>query len=147
MQEDLLLPWRTVEQNLQLIYELEGKTKEIAPLLHRLGLRGKENIYPKALSFGMRQRVSLARALLLQRPLLLLDEPFSALDPKRKKELFELVKQEQGDRALLFITHDIMDACALAHRILLLKNGSIQKEWIVDGSLDVVPSIYEEILK
>ena len=96
-QEDLLLPWRTVMQNILLPFELgvnEGAPiAEARRLLNLVGLEGCADAYPKELSGGMRQRVSLARALLQDRPLMLLDEPFGSLDVLIREQLYLLLKQ------------------------------------------------------
>lgn len=133
-QEDLLLPWRRVLENLTLFAEL-GKNKidkaellkEAKILLSRVGLAGYEKAFPHQLSGGMRQRVSLARALLQKRPLILLDEPFASLDVIIREQLYALLKEirDHYQKTLLLVTHDFRDAIALADRILILAQGKI----------------------
>jgi NitT/TauT family transport system ATP-binding protein len=137
-QEDLLLPWRTVLKNLTLTSELGKRSiprqqlhREALELLSEVGLAGYENAYPDELSGGMRQRVSLARALLLKRPLLLLDEPFGSLDVILREQMYALLKQIRlrFGTTILLITHDFRDALNLAERIFLLAQGKICREW------------------
>lgn len=127
-QGDRLLPWRTAIENVQLGLEILGKSSDerrsIAERwLDTLGLRGHENDYPHALSGGMRQRVSIARAFATNANILLCDEPFSALDEmtarKLRTEFVKLVK-ENGKTAV-FITHSINEALEIGDRIVVLK--------------------------
>lgn len=127
-QGDRLLPWRTAIENVELGLEILGKTGEerraIAERwLETLGLRGHEHDYPHALSGGMRQRVSIARAFATNANILLCDEPFSALDEmtgrKLRAEFVKLVK-ENGKTAV-FITHSINEALEIGDRIVVLK--------------------------
>jgi len=129
MQDDLLLPWRTVLDNVLLVAELAGeKPKDKAlKILADVGLGGWERQYPKHLSGGMRQRVALARALLMERPFLILDEPFGSVDTACRKELHHLIHAlcAQYNLTLMFITHDLDDAKALADRILRMDSGQL----------------------
>lgn len=127
-QNDRLLPWRTAIENVELGLEILGQTNEerratAERWLETLGLRGHENDYPHALSGGMRQRVSIARAFATNAKILLCDEPFSALDEmtarKLRAEFVRLVK-ENGKTAV-FITHSINEALEIGDRIVVLK--------------------------
>jgi NitT/TauT family transport system ATP-binding protein len=127
-QGDRLLPWRTAVQNVELGLEMldvpADKRRETAlRWLGTLGLRGHENDYPHALSGGMRQRVSIARAFATDANILLCDEPFSALDEMTgrtlRAEFVRLVK-ENGKTAV-FITHSINEALEIGDRIVVLK--------------------------
>nr|ART36367.1 C554 [uncultured bacterium] len=91
-------------------------------LLARVGLSSFENSYPKALSNGMRQRVALARTFCLQADLLLMDEPFGALDAQTKMQLAELLLQlwQEAKSTVLFITHDLSEAIALGDRVIIM---------------------------
>ncbi|MBB64039.1 MAG: aliphatic sulfonate ABC transporter ATP-binding protein [Waddliaceae bacterium] len=144
MQDDLLLSWRTVLDNLTLFTEL-GSTKTQSEtlretalsLLEELGLKGYENAYPSQLSGGMRQRVTLARALLQRRPLLLLDEPFSSLDAIIREQLYRLLRRlrDKYQLTIVMITHDFRDALSLADRVTLLSEGKISEDWQIPKTL------------
>ena len=131
-QNDRLLPWRTAIQNVELGLEMLGtpaaERRATAQLwLTRLGLGGHENDYPHALSGGMRQRVSIARAFATNANILLCDEPFSALDEstagRLRAEFVRLVK-ENGKTAV-FITHSISEALEIGDRIVVLKRPAM----------------------
>jgi NitT/TauT family transport system ATP-binding protein len=127
-QGDRLLPWRTAVQNVELGLEMldvpADKRRETAlRWLGTLGLRGHENDYPHALSGGMRQRVSIARAFATDANILLCDEPFSALDEMTGRTLraeFVRLVRENGKTAV-FITHSINEALEIGDRIVVLK--------------------------
>jgi NitT/TauT family transport system ATP-binding protein len=131
-QNDRLLPWRTAIQNVELGLEmLEAPVAErraTAQLwLTRLGLGGHENDYPHALSGGMRQRVSIARAFATNANILLCDEPFSALDEstagRLRAEFVRLVKENA--KTAVFITHSISEALEIGDRIVVLKRPAM----------------------
>ena len=131
-QNDRLLPWRTAIQNVELGLEmLETPPAErratAQQWLTKLGLSGHENDYPHALSGGMRQRVSIARAFATNANILLCDEPFSALDEstagRLRAEFVKLVK-ENGKTAV-FITHSIREALEIGDRIVVLKRPAM----------------------
>jgi NitT/TauT family transport system ATP-binding protein len=131
-QNDRLLPWRTAIQNVELGLEMldvpPAKRRQAAQLwLTKLGLGGHENDYPHALSGGMRQRVSIARAFATNANILLCDEPFSALDEstagRLRAEFVRLVK-ENGKTAV-FITHSISEALEIGDRIVVLKRPAM----------------------
>ena len=136
-QKDLLFPWRTIEANVALGLEVQGTRRTEArerarALLARFGLGQFSQHYPAQLSGGMRQRVALMRTLLCARPILLLDEPFAALDALTRaimqEWLLSIWAQEQ--RTILFITHDIDEAIFLSDRVLLMsvRPGRIRNE-------------------
>lgn len=130
-QQDLLLPWRTVLDNCLLPWELKrgGSRAEAASgirsMLQRFGLGGTEAAYPHELSGGMRQRVALLRTIAAGNEILLLDEPFGALDAITKRELHRwLLELWSGlDKTVLFITHDLEEALLLSDRIYLMNGG------------------------
>ena len=131
-QQDLLLPWRTILENACLPLEITGMDKpsaqkQVLPLLQEFGLAGTEDNFPAELSGGMKQRVAFLRAVLSGNPLLLLDEPFSALDAitrlSMQEWLIDLWKKRQA--TVLFITHDVEEALFLSDRIFLLKNKPV----------------------
>ena len=126
-QKDLLFPWRTVVQNTALGLEMEGQTKAdareaVVPLLERFGLGGFGDVYPDQLSGGMRQRVAFARTVVQNRPLMLLDEPFGALDSFTRTEMQQwLLGVWEGDRrTIIFITHDVAEAVFLSDRVYVM---------------------------
>lgn len=121
-----LLPWRTVLENVLLGQELKGvKNEEKArEMLNIAGLSDYEKSFPHELSGGMKQRVAFVRALLSPQPIILLDEPFSALDELTRFEMqrWLLSIWEGNKRTILFITHNIEEALFLSDRILVLSN-------------------------
>lgn len=127
LQDDCLLPWKTVLENcllgLELTKKLNNNTKKrTIELLETYGLKDFINKYPRTLSGGMRQRVALIRTLVLNPDILLLDEPFSALDYQTRlalsDDLYKIIKQE-GKTAIM-VTHDIAEAISMSDRIILL---------------------------
>jgi ABC-type nitrate/sulfonate/bicarbonate transport system ATPase subunit len=130
-QDARLLPWLTVEENLRLAFpsqNVPGAREEIAKTLGLAGLAGWEAAYPRQLSGGMAQRAALARALCRKPRVLLLDEPFGALDAftrtRLRQELDKLWKNLK--MTVVMVTHDIEEAVYLADKILLMKAGGIQ---------------------
>lgn len=141
-QQDNLLPWRNIMSNTEIGPEIAGERgaeqrDRIKRLLKLVGLGGFENYYPRQLSGGMRQRVNLARALAVDPDLLLMDEPFSALDAQTREIMqTELLRiWEEGRKTVLFVTHQIDEAVYLSDRVLVFarRPGRIQE--IVDIEL------------
>ena len=127
MQKDLLFPWRTVLGNVLLGLETKGVARAEAEdkardYLRNFGLAGFENAYPKTLSGGMRQRVALIRTLIMDPDILLLDEPFSALDYQTRLYLEGVLKDavETYHKTVILVTHDIDEAVALSKRVVVL---------------------------
>lgn len=141
LQKDLLLPWRTIRQNVELGLEIQRSEKSLRrdlalKLLGRCHLQEFQDHYPHQLSGGMRQRAALARTLAVDPSVLLMDEPFSALDAQTKMVLQQDLGQtlaEDGKTAL-FITHDLTEAIALSDRVLVMSQrpGTIVEEISVD---------------
>jgi ABC-type nitrate/sulfonate/bicarbonate transport system ATPase subunit len=140
-QRDLLLPWRDALGNAALALECEGVRRVEArrraePLFERFGLAEFERSRPGELSGGMRQRVAFLRTLLPGRPVLLLDEPFGALDALTRADLQEWLEAALGDepRTVLLVTHDVEEAVFLADRVLVLsaRPGRVIADFDVD---------------
>jgi ABC-type nitrate/sulfonate/bicarbonate transport system ATPase subunit len=127
LQKDLLLPWRTILDNVILGLEIKGVSKRDAkqralPLLKRYGLEGFEDNYPPELSGGMRQRAALLRTLLYDQDIILLDEPFGALDAQTRLQMQSWLLKiwEDFQKTILFVTHDIDEAIFLSDDIYVL---------------------------
>lgn len=136
-QEPRLLPWKDVRDNVALALlntpQRGERTERARTALDEVGLTDKLQAWPLSLSGGQAQRVSLARALVSEPDLLLLDEPFSALDALTRMEMHRLVLQlwERHQPAVLLVTHDVDEALMLADRVLLLDEGHVAHEWTV----------------
>ena len=138
LQKDLLLPYKTIIDNITLPLIIKGVKKAEAvkkgmELLAPFGISGYDKKYPNELSGGMRQRAALLRTYLWDSPVMLLDEPFSALDAKTKKEMHKwfLELKAKMKFSAIFITHDISEAINLSDRIFIMANtpGEIVKEF------------------
>ena len=142
--QDALLPWRRVIDNVLFGIEVQSGARSLTDEVRRrardligmVGLGGFENAYPRQLSHGMRQRVALARTFMMPSPVLLMDEPFGALDAHTKLKLEHglLRLWESSQRTVLFITHDLAEAIVLADRILVCtaRPGRIKSEIRID---------------
>ncbi|WCK52947.1 ABC transporter ATP-binding protein [Aneurinibacillus sp. Ricciae_BoGa-3] len=131
-QQSLLFPHMSVEDNVAFGLKMQGinrreRLPQARKMLSAVGLEGYGSRHPMELSGGQQQRVSLARAIVSKPKLLLMDEPFSALDPSLRDEMRELVKRihQQYKITILFVTHDREEAFLLADRMAVMKNGSI----------------------
>jgi NitT/TauT family transport system ATP-binding protein len=139
-QEANLLPWRNLEKNIELPFELKRippDTARIQALLQRVGLKGFETKMPRELSGGMQQRASIVRSLAVNPSVLLMDEPFGALDAFTRDEMNLLIQEiwMETQKTIIFITHSIVEALFLADRIVVMsaRPGRIQE--IVDVDL------------
>ena len=141
LQKDLLMPWRTISQNVEFGLELRGvraadRAAISEKLLAQCHLKGFGNSYPHQLSGGMRQRAAMARTLAVDPIVLLMDEPFSALDAQTKMILQQDLARTVAEhkKTVLFITHDRAEAVALSDRILVMSErpGTIVEEIVVD---------------
>lgn len=126
-QRDTVFPWRTVRRNIGYGLELAGTPKsererEVARIIDRAGLGGFENAFPLTLSGGMRQRVSLMRTLIMRPEILLMDEPFGALDTHTKLDMHQLLLEiwEEEHQTVIFVTHDLGEALTLSDKIIVL---------------------------
>jgi len=140
-QRDTLFPWRTVADNigygLQLVGVSEAECKQrIATSVAQAGLKGFEQAYPSALSGGMRQRAALMRTLVVEPQILLMDEPFGALDTHTKIDMHQVLLRiwERQQQTVLFVTHDLGEALTLADRIILFsaRPGQVKDMFEVD---------------
>jgi NitT/TauT family transport system ATP-binding protein len=140
-QDATLLPWRTVQNNIGLSLELEGmardrREKKIASLLELVGLDHVAKAYPRELSGGMKMRVSIARALATNPQLLLMDEPFAALDEMSRDRLNEEILRLRTEQkwTAVFVTHSVSEAVFLSDRIVVLRPnpGRIQSDFTVN---------------
>jgi ABC-type nitrate/sulfonate/bicarbonate transport system ATPase subunit len=141
LQKDMLLPWRTVLDNVVLGLEVQGVARRDSvaaalPLLQRYGLGGFERHYPHSLSGGMRQRVALLRTLLYDREIILLDEPFAALDAQTRLTLQEwlLALWQDFQKTVLLVTHDLDEAIFLSDEVYVMsaRPGCIRARLPVD---------------
>lgn len=165
LQKDELLPWRSIMANILLGAELKKSDKAVAKqkageLLEKYGLSGIEKHFPSQLSGGMRQRVALIRTLVLAPQIILLDEPFSALDFQTRLQVvgdvYDMLKREE--MTAVFVTHDINEAISMCDRVLVLSQKPCRVKKIVDiGEFDGMPpsqrriderfvKLYDEIL-
>lgn len=132
-----LFPWLTVRENIRFGLQLSGMAKAdqetvAQQFVNKVGLHGFENAFPKALSGGMKQRVAIARALANNPDVLLLDEPFGALDAQTRSLMQELLTQiwEEFHKTILFVTHDVEEAIFLSDRVFVMtaRPGRIKAE-------------------
>ena len=141
-QEDLLMPWRTVLDNTILGLEVQGVPRKEArakALVHfdAFGLSGYEKQWPHSLSGGMRQRAALLRTVLMERDIILLDEPFGALDALTRSQMQQWLMElwDSLNKTILLVTHDIEEALLLSDRIYVLSSRPAQVKTVVDVDL------------
>lgn len=136
-----LLPWRTVLSNVEFGLEIEGVAKEqrhttACQYLELVGLKGFEGYYPHQISGGMQQRVGIARALSKKPQILLMDEPFGAVDAQTREQLQEELLKiwAQTDTTVIFVTHSIDEAIYLSDRVVVMqaRPGRIKEEFAID---------------
>ena len=149
-QENSLFPWMTVLENAVFGIEMQGAAKDererrALPLLHRFGLQGRERAWPHQLSLGMKQRIAVIRSFVSNPDLLLMDEPFAALDCQMRltlqQELLELWEQEHN--TVLFVTHDVDEAILLSDRVAVMSRqpGSIVADFRIPFERPRDPSV------
>lgn len=132
-QQAKLLPNLTAEENLRFVLP-KSEWNRIDDMLARVGLQGKGKAYPHELSGGEKQRVAVARAFLFPHRLLLMDEPFAALDLSLKKSMIGLVLELQAESGstVAFVTHDVHEAAVLARHAVVLRKGRVIEEIAID---------------
>ena len=154
LQNDFLFPWRTIKQNIFLGLEIKKiadikHTNYALGLLEKYGLKKFENYYPRQLSGGMRQKAALIRTLAVNPEILLLDEPFSALDYQTRinisEEIRNIIKSEKKTSVL--ISHDISEAICLSDRIVILSSRPSTVKKIVDIKFEEKKYSFREKLK
>ena len=140
-QKDTLLPWRDVQRNVEMPLEIRNvvpaeRAARALDVIARVGLQGREHAYPRELSGGMARRASLARLLIADPEVLLLDEPFSALDAQLRAEMQnELLRLWSGSgKTVIFVTHDLEEAIALADKVVVVtaSPGTVKATFDVD---------------
>jgi len=141
-QESALMPWLSAQRNVELALRLRGvprgeRGEKSLALLDTVGLKDAAARRPHELSGGMRQRVALARALAQDRPVLLMDEPFAALDAITRDVLHEELERVwlQTGRSIVFVTHNVREAARLGQRVVLLgsRPGRVAREWRINA--------------
>ena len=137
-QADRLLPWQRVWRNVTIGLDGRDAREQALAVLAEVGLADRANAWPKTLSGGEAQRVALARALVTEPDLVLLDEPFSALDAITRLHMHDLVRRlhDRHGAAMLLVTHDVAEAIALGDRILVMHQGRIGTSYRVELSAD-----------
>jgi NitT/TauT family transport system ATP-binding protein len=150
---DALLPWRTVTGNVEFALEMQGmlspksRADQARQMIEAVGLSGFENYFPHALSHGMRQRTAIARTFVTNPDIMLLDEPFSALDAQTRVHIQDLFLSmwERDRRTVLLITHDVMEAVALADRVVVFSSAPGRVKAVYD--IDIArPRVVETLL-
>ncbi|MEI7884341.1 MAG: ABC transporter ATP-binding protein [Clostridia bacterium] len=132
-QQDLLLPWKSIIENVTVYGKIHGKEKELRkkalPFFEIFGLNNCENLFPRELSGGMRQRAAFLRTTMCSADIMLLDEPFGALDEITREEMQDWLYKMRNKigRTTLLVTHDIDEAMALSDRILIMQGTPVLK--------------------
>lgn len=135
-QESRLIPWKNIYKNLEIVIKnkvmKEDRKIKIKRILQNMNLINCEKLYPHELSGGMQQRVSIARALLYNGEVFIMDEPFKGLDKENKENVIRFIKEYiyENSKTAIVISHDIEEAKRFADKIILLKNEPVTKEII-----------------
>lgn len=149
-QEDRLLPWKNIYDNLRLVIKSNSNEKEcneqIDNVLKALEIEDIKYMFPNELSGGMKQKINIARALLYNGEILILDEPFKSLDIKSKDIIFKLIRKIQIDKniTVVIVTHDKFDALELGNYIFLLGNNPV--EIIMSGEKTIINDVFNKVL-
>lgn len=150
-QEDRLIPWKNVFDNLSIViknkYKREMMNDKIEEILKILDINGAKYLYPDELSGGMKQKVNIARALLYDFDVLLLDEPFRSLDAKIKNVLINLIRtiSYEGNRTIILVSHDKDEVKALADNVIMISGSPISI--VKKGDKAIVESIFSSIIR
>ena len=152
-----LLPHKTVIENIAFPLQVKGVSTENSmykalEMVELVGLKGRENYFPRELSGGQQQRVGIARSLAVEPDIWFLDEPFSALDPLIRKEMQDEFLRLQGvlNKTIMFVTHDFDEALRLADRIAIMKDGIIEQldtpgKIVLNPATDYVKKFTEDV--
>lgn len=139
-QENRLFPWKTIQENINLGPKMRGEIKEgrAEELLSKMGIEGTGDQYPTELSGGMQQRAEIARLLANDPEIMLMDEPFSALDALTKELMQELLLEvwQEDNRTVVFITHDVEEAIFLADRVFIMTAGPGKIKETIDVDIE-----------
>ncbi|MCI6693567.1 MAG: ATP-binding cassette domain-containing protein [Clostridium sp.] len=133
-QESRLLPWKSVYKNLELVirndYSEEKRGSIIKDVLNNMNLSGAEELFPYELSGGMKQRVSIARSIIYNGDIFIMDEPFKGLDIENKKRIIEFLKSYfiENNKTVIVVSHDINEVKEFTRDYILLKNNPVTKE-------------------
>lgn len=127
-QNPRLLPWRTVKENIELVFEQTPPSRLIDDLLAKMQLTDVQAVYPQRLSLGMQRRVSIIRAFAVNPDILLMDEPFVSLDAPTARQIRNSLQSlwQQRPHTILFVSHDLREAIALADRLVFLSASPMQ---------------------
>lgn len=133
-QESRLIPWKNVYKNLELVikdkYSKDERKKIIKEILDNMNLKGIESLFPHELSGGMKQRVSIARAILSDGDIFIMDEPFKGLDKDNKEKIIKFLKEyfKEKQKTVIIISHDINEVKEFVDKFMLLKGNPVIKE-------------------
>lgn len=133
-QESRLIPWKNVYKNLEIVikdkFNKDERKKIIKEILDNLNLKGTESLFPHELSGGMKQRISIARAILFDGDIFIMDEPFKGLDKDNKEKVIKFLKDyfKSREKTVVIISHDINEVREFVDSFILLKNEPVIKE-------------------
>ncbi|MBD7913717.1 ABC transporter ATP-binding protein [Clostridium sp. Sa3CUN1] len=133
-QESRLIPWKNVYRNLELViknkYKKEDRNKYIEEVLRNMNLNGIESLFPHELSGGMKQRINIARAILFDGDIFIMDEPFKGLDKYNKEKIIYFLKDyfKKKQKTVIIISHDINEVREFADKYILIKDNPVIKE-------------------
>lgn len=150
-QEERLIPWKNIFDNLRLVikhkYKKDELEKKIDDILEILDIKNIKFLYPDQLSGGMKQKINIARALLYDGDVILLDEPFKSLDAKIKNDVIELIRTMNKNRnsTIILVSHDKNEVKSLANKVFLLKGSPVELK--ISGDNTIVDDIFNSIIR